>query len=74
MSGSLLSSLIKFSFRLEIFFPRFIKFFISRKLKEYKENGVLADYKVRAKRKGRYHYFFELDLFVNIEKGGEVHE
>jgi hypothetical protein len=66
MSGSLLSSLIKFSFRLEFFFPQFIKFFISRKLKEYQEKGVLADYKVRAKRKGRHHYFFELDLFVNI--------
>lgn len=74
MSESILSSIIKLSFRFEMLFPWFMKFFISRKLKEYKETGALTDYKVKSKRKGRYHYFFELDLFLNIEKGGEVHE
>ena len=71
---SMLPSLIKLSFKFEIFFPRFIKIFINRKLKEYKETGALTDYKVRAKRRGRFHYFFELDLYLNIGKGGEVYE
>jgi len=60
MNGSMLPSLIKLSFKFEMLFPQFIKFFINRKLKEYKETGALTDYKVKAKRRGRFHYFFEL--------------
>jgi hypothetical protein len=74
MSESILPRLIKLSFKFEIFFPRLIKLFINQKLKEYKEMGKLTDYKFKAKRKGKYHYFFELDLLLNIGKGGEVHE
>lgn len=69
-----LSGFIKFSFRLEMFFPQLIKFFLNRKLKEYKENGALTDYNVKTKRKGKYHYIFEVDLFPNIKKGGDTHE
>ena len=67
------SHLIKFSFKFERFFPQFIKFFLNRKLKEYKQMGALTDYRVKAKRRGRYHYLFEVDLFLKIEKGGEMH-
>ena len=67
------SDLIKFSFKFERFFPQFIKFFLNRKLKEYKQMGALTDYGVKAKRRGRYHYLFEVDLFLKIEKGGEMH-
>lgn len=74
MKENMLRGLIKLSLKFEVLFPRFIKFFINRKLKEYKETGALTDYKVKAKRRGRFHYFFELDLFLNIGKGGEVYE
>lgn len=70
----MLRGLVKLSLKFEILFPRVIKFFINRKLKEYKETGALTDYKVKAKRRGRFHYFFELDLFLNTGKGGEVYE
>ncbi len=62
----------KIAFRLEFFFPQFLGFFIGRKLKEYKEKGWIEDYRVKSKRRGKYHYFFVLDLFVNVEKGGEI--
>jgi hypothetical protein len=26
---------------------------------------------VKSKRKGKHHYFFDVDLFLDIEKGGE---
>jgi hypothetical protein len=41
-------------------------------LKDYKEKGLIEDYKVKSKRRGKYHYIFDVDLFLNIEKGGEI--
>jgi len=61
----------KIAFRFEFFFPQFIGYFIGQKLKEYKQKGWIKDYKVKSKRKEKYHYFFDLDLFLNIE-GGEL--
>jgi len=68
------SLLIKSSFRLERFFPQFVRFFLNRKLKEYKKKGVISDYKVKAKRKGKYHYLFEVDLFLKLEREVRSHE
>ena len=69
---SVVSVLFKIGFRFEFFFPQFIGYFIGQKLKEYKQNGWIEDYKVKSKRKGKYHYFFDMDLFLDIEKGGEM--
>jgi hypothetical protein len=62
----------KIAFRFEFFFPQFIGYYIGQKLKDYKQRGWIEDYKVKSKRKGKYHYFFDLDLFLKIEKGGEI--
>ena len=70
----IISGLIKVSFRFERFFPQFIKLFLNRKLEEYREKGVLTDYKVKTKRRGKYHYSLEVDLYVNVKKGGETRE
>ena len=67
------SVFVKLAFRFEIFFPQVFKFFLNRKLKEYKKKGVITDYKVKAKRKGKYHYFLEVDLLPKVQKGGETH-
>jgi hypothetical protein len=61
----------KIAFRFEFFFPQFVGFYIGQKLKDYKQKGWIEDYKVKSKRKGKYHYFFDVDLFLKIEKGGE---
>jgi hypothetical protein len=72
LSNSFVTVFSKIAFRFEFFFPRFIGYFISQKLKEYKQKGWLEDYKVKAIRREKYHYFFDMDLFLNIEKGGEL--
>jgi len=69
---SSVSVFTKIGFRFEFFFPQFIGFFIGRKLKEYKEKGLIEDYTIKAKRRGKYHYLFDLDMFLKIEKGGEI--
>ena len=56
------SGLIKLAFSLERFSPQFVKFFLNRKLKEYKKKDAITSYKVKAGRKGKYHYLFEVDL------------
>jgi hypothetical protein len=62
----------KIAFRFEVVFPQFIGFFMGRKLKEYKNKGLLEDYRVKSKRRGKYHYFFDLDLFLKTGEGGEI--
>jgi hypothetical protein len=54
-----------------VLYPRAIKFLLNRKLEEYKTKGTLTDYKVKTKRMGKFHYFLEMDLFLDTEKGGE---
>jgi len=61
----------KIAFRFEFFLPQFIGFYIGQKLKDYKQKGWIEDYKVKSKRKGKYHYLFDVDMFLKIEKGGE---
>jgi hypothetical protein len=65
------SVLIKIAYRFEIFYPQAIKYFLNQKLKEYKTKGKLADYKVKTKRMGKFHYFLEMDLFLDEIGGGD---
>jgi len=69
---SVVSVFSKIAFRFEFFFPQFVGYFVGQKLKDYKEKGLIEDYKVKSKRRGKYHYIFDVDLFLNIEKGGEI--
>ena len=63
--------LLKIAYRFEILYPQAAKILLSRKLKEYKDKGTLTDYKVKTGRIAKYHYFLEMDLFLDTEKGGE---
>jgi len=69
---SAISVFTRLAFRFEFFFSQFIGFYIKRKLKEYKEKELIDDYKVKSRRRGKYHYSFDVDLFLKIEKGGEM--
>jgi hypothetical protein len=70
--SSAISVFARIAFRFEFFFPQFIGFYMGRKLKEYKNKGLLADYQVKSNRRGKYHYLFDMDMFLNIPKGGEI--
>ena len=62
----------RFAFRFEFFFPQLIGFYIKRKLNEYKENELIADYKLKSWRLAKHHYLFDLDLFLDVKKGGGI--
>lgn len=68
----LFSALIRFSFRFERFFPYILRAFIIRKLGEYQRNGMLADYTVRAARRGRHHFAVQIDLYLEEKNVWEV--
>lgn len=69
---SAVSVLSRIAFRFEFLFPQFIGYLIGKKLKDYKKSGLLEDYKIKSTRKGKHHYFFDMDLFLKIDKGGEL--
>ena len=63
---------VELSFKFEILFPQFIKFYLGRRLKRYQKRGFITGYEVKAGRIGKYHYIFEIDLDPKIPKGGET--
>ena len=64
------SVFIRIAYRFEIFYPQAMKYFLNRKLNEYKTKGTITDYKVKTKRMGKFHYILEMDLFLDKIKGG----
>jgi hypothetical protein len=42
--------------------PRFISFWVRRRLEDWKNRGLIDDYKVKTRRIGRFHYKIEVDL------------
>jgi hypothetical protein len=58
------SNLTKTVLAFERFFPQFVRFSLNRRLKEAKKRGVITNYKVKAIRKAKYHYVFEIDLYL----------
>ena len=66
--GRLTPRAIRLAFRFERFFHLFIGYYLDKKLEEYRRRRLITDYKVRAGRKGRYHYLFEVDLLLNTNE------
>ena len=73
VASALVGLFFSFSFGLERFFPQFVKLFLSMKLGEYEKKGVITGYRVKARRKRRYHYTLEVDLYLRTKSGGEKH-
>lgn len=69
---TLLATLIRFSFRFERFFPYVIRMYINRKLTLYQHDGRISDYFVKAQRRDRYHYTFQIDLLLDQHNLREV--
>ena len=65
-------------FALEPISPRFISFFLGRRLSTWQKQGLLDNGKVKTKRLGKFHYKIEIELdltqkqlntlFSNIQK------
>lgn len=69
---TLFATLVRFSFQFERFFPYVIRIYINRKLAPYQHDGRLTDYIVKAQRRDRYHYTFQIDLILNQDNLQEV--
>jgi hypothetical protein len=59
---------MRVAWRFEFFFPQFAGFYIRRKLKQYKDKQLIANYKVKSRRRGKYSYSFDVDLFLGKQK------
>jgi hypothetical protein len=69
---TLFVTLIRFSFHFERFFPYIIRMYINRKLATYQHDGRLSNYFVKAQRRDRYHYIFQIDLLLDQHNLREV--
>ena len=68
MSSRLFSLLVRFGFIFEPISPRFVSFFLGRKLKEWKNKQLIHDYKTKTKRIGKFHYKIDMDLDLTPEQ------
>jgi hypothetical protein len=68
MSSRLFSLLVRFGFVFEPISPRFISFFLGRRLKEWKNKRLIDDYKTKTRRIGKFHYKIDMDLDLTPEQ------
>ena len=52
--------------------PRFVSFFLRRKLKEWKNEGLIDGYKARTKRIGKFHHKIYVDLDLTPEQTNRI--
>ena len=68
ISESLIESavrvLLRVSFAFEPLAPTAITVLMNQQLHRFKEAGKICEYKTKAKRLGKFHYLFEVDLDV----------
>ena len=64
MSRIFSSLLARFILIFEPISPRFVSFLVGRKIKEWKNKGLIDQYKTKTKRIGKFHYkiYFDVDL------------
>jgi len=68
MSSRFFSFLVRFAFIFEPISPRFVSFFLRRKLKEWKNRRLIDDYEAKTKRIGKFHYKIDMDLDLTPEQ------
>ena len=68
VSERLFSVFLRFAFYFEPFAPPAISFYISRRLDELHERGLISGYKARTKRLGKFHYRVDMDLDVTAQQ------
>jgi hypothetical protein len=64
--------LLRVAFAFEPLAPTAISFFLGRMLNEWKEQGLISDYKNRTQRLGKFHYRIEIDLDVTSSQAQHI--
>jgi hypothetical protein len=54
--------MLRAAFFFEPLAPPAISYFLKRKLKEYKEQGLISEFKTKIRRLGKFHYRIEIDF------------
>jgi len=62
MSSRFVTILIKLAFVFEPLTPRFVSFFLSRRLLGWKKKRLIYDYETRTERIGKFHYRIDMSL------------
>jgi hypothetical protein len=62
VSQRFLSLMLRAAFFFEPLAPRAISYFLTRKLKELKEQGLISEFKTKIRRLGKFHYRIEIDF------------
>jgi DNA-nicking Smr family endonuclease len=62
VSERLFSLLLKAAFIFEPLAPRAISYYLTRRMREWKRQGLISEYKTRTRRLGKFHYKIEVDL------------
>lgn len=65
---------LRLALNFERLYPRYFKFMASRILKGYRERGLISSYRIKSRRKGKYHYVFEIDLCREPRKEVKISE
>ena len=72
ISQRLFSFLLRGAFFFEPLAPRAISFFLTRKLNEFKEQGLISDFKAKIRRLGKFHYRIEMDFDLTEKQANYV--
>jgi hypothetical protein len=54
--------MIRLAFVFEPLAPRAISYFLKRRLKELKKQGLISDFEAKIRRLGKFHYKIEVDF------------
>ncbi len=68
LSSNLLRLFARFALFFEPISPRFISFWLGRRLKNWKDRGIIDDYKVNTRRTGKFHYKIEVNLELSPQQ------
>jgi hypothetical protein len=63
---------LKYLTFLEPFAKFGISYYLNRRLKQYEQQGLLAEYKTRVQRRGKWHYRIEVSLDLTSTQVGRV--
>jgi hypothetical protein len=70
--AGLSSNLSRLFARIALFFepvsPRFVSFWLKRRLKHWKDRGMVDDYKVKTTRTAKFHYRIEVNLDLSPQQ------
>jgi hypothetical protein len=72
LSSNLLRLFARFALFFEPISPRFISFWLGRRLENWKNSGIIHDYKINTKRTGKFHYKIEVDLELSTQQAAWV--